>query len=176
MSSSEAEMGDDQTNRGFSMFLPVILGFTIASSPQSQEGENQTVPEGFALINPLDGEMIVIEGTGTFDPSNREGPLPASKASIEAMPAVKVIEEGLECSICLGDFEVGGEAKAMPCNHRFHSVCIEKWLGIHGSCPVCRYKMPVDEGEMGKGSDGDERENIGRRVEGEIRISFFFEN
>jgi hypothetical protein len=48
----------------------------------------------------------------------------------------------------------------------------EKWLGIHGSCPVCRYKMPVEEEEVGKKRDeeGGEREiwvsfsfNSGRR-------------
>ncbi|KAL0377554.1 UNVERIFIED_CONTAM: E3 ubiquitin-protein ligase MP [Sesamum radiatum] len=37
------------------------------------------------------------------------------------------------------------EVKEMPCRHRFHADCIDKWLGIHGSCPVCRYNMPVVE-------------------------------
>lgn len=84
---------------------------------------------------------------------NKEGPAPASKASIEAMPAVKVTEEGTECSICLTEFEVGGEVKEMPCKHKYHSDCIEKWLGIHGSCPVCRYKMPVEEKKTEEGGN-----------------------
>ncbi|KAL2326889.1 hypothetical protein Fmac_020316 [Flemingia macrophylla] len=70
---------------------------------------------------------------------------PASRESIEALPSVEV-EEGcgdLECVVCLEEFGVGGVAKKMPCKHKFHSGCIEKWLGIHGSCPVCRYEMPV---------------------------------
>ena len=39
--------------------------------------------------------------------------LPATKASIEAMLRVVVTEEGTDCSICLEDYEVGGEAREM---------------------------------------------------------------
>lgn len=74
---------------------------------------------------------------------NKEGPLPASKSAINELPTVKVPEEE-DCVICLSEYD---EAKELPCKHRFHSDCIMKWLGIHGSCPVCRYEMPVDEKE-----------------------------
>ncbi|XP_059670617.1 E3 ubiquitin-protein ligase MPSR1-like [Cornus florida] len=85
--------------------------------------------------------------------SNKDGP-----ASIEAMPAVKITEGGSECPICFAEYEVGGEAKEMPCKHRYHSGCIEKWLRTHRSCPLCRFKMPVEEeeDESGKGGDGDD--------------------
>ncbi|KAK4723839.1 hypothetical protein R3W88_026618 [Solanum pinnatisectum] len=76
---------------------------------------------------------------------------------------VKVLGEGIDCSICLLDFEIGKEAKEMPCKHHFHSICIDKWLGINGLCLICRYKMLVDEqcekkdeenGEDERGDDG----------------------
>ncbi|XP_059298096.1 E3 ubiquitin-protein ligase MPSR1-like [Lycium ferocissimum] len=76
-----------------------------------------------------------------------EGPvLPATKASIEALPVVEIDEaiDLTECAICLLEFQPGGQAKEMPCQHRYHSNCINKWLRIHGSCPVCRYVMPLD--------------------------------
>uniref|UniRef100_A0A2N9EDW3 RING-type E3 ubiquitin transferase n=1 Tax=Fagus sylvatica TaxID=28930 RepID=A0A2N9EDW3_FAGSY len=80
--------------------------------------------------------------------SEKTGALPASKASIEAMPKLVVTagEYGKECSICLEGFEVGGEAREMPCKHWFHSGCIENWLRVRGSCPLCRFVMPVEEG------------------------------
>ncbi|XP_006338779.1 E3 ubiquitin-protein ligase RNF181-like [Solanum tuberosum] len=68
---------------------------------------------------------------------------PAAQASVEALPIVKIIEEESECAICLSEFQVGEKAKEMPCKHRYHSNCINQWLEIHGSCPVCRYKMPA---------------------------------
>ncbi|XP_039049553.1 E3 ubiquitin-protein ligase MPSR1-like [Hibiscus syriacus] len=95
-------------------------------------------------------------GSGGADAGNKPGPAPASKASIEAMPRIKVKGSGSDCSICLEEFEVDEEAREMPCKHLFHSDCIEKWLQIHGSCPVCRFLMPAETVETG-GSDGDRR-------------------
>ncbi|WMV17422.1 hypothetical protein MTR67_010807 [Solanum verrucosum] len=68
---------------------------------------------------------------------------PAAQASVEALPIVKIIEEESECAICLSEFQVGEKAKEMSCKHRYHSNCINQWLEIHRSCPVCRYKMPA---------------------------------
>ncbi|XP_022774498.1 E3 ubiquitin-protein ligase RING1-like [Durio zibethinus] len=85
---------------------------------------------------------------------NKPGPAPASKASIEAMPRIKVKGSGIDCSICLEAFKEDEEAREMPCKHVFHSGCVEKWLGIHGSCPVCRFLMPSEEAESGGGSGG----------------------
>ncbi|KAL6960777.1 RING-type E3 ubiquitin transferase [Sarracenia purpurea var. burkii] len=180
MSSQPSPLLEDQPRtpeRSFSIFLPFMLGFTTAAPPSqnNEAGENSTVPERIVLINPFTGSLVMVQGFGIMDLSNKDGPSPASKASIEAMPVVNITEQGLECAICLAEFEVGGEAREMPCKHRYHSGCIEKWLGIHGSCPICRYMMPVeeDEGKMKEG-DGNGVGNGGRRVDGEMRISFLY--
>ncbi|KAG5535089.1 hypothetical protein RHGRI_023018 [Rhododendron griersonianum] len=115
---------------------------------------------GFSAIvrNPTTGSVFLIGGPIIPDLPIKDGPLPASKASIEAMPTVKVMESGFECAICLGECGVGEEVKEMPCKHRYHSGCVEKWLGIHGSCPVCRFKMPVEEEGQGNRKGGDRSE------------------
>ncbi|RLN33775.1 hypothetical protein C2845_PM03G13680 [Panicum miliaceum] len=41
-----------------------------------------------------------------------------------------------DCAICLDSVEDAG--KEMPCGHRFHGECLERWLGVHGNCPACR--------------------------------------
>jgi len=43
------------------------------------------------------------------------------------------------CSICLGDYKGSDMLKVLPdCEHMFHLKCIEPWLRIHPSCPLCR--------------------------------------
>ncbi|XP_059670350.1 E3 ubiquitin-protein ligase MPSR1-like [Cornus florida] len=166
-----------------SEYAPLILMFTLSAPSQDDDTESSEIRRMIVINDPASESMIVIEGSGHLESffrrlSNKDGPLPASKASIEAMPAVNITEGegGSQCAICLAEYEVGGEAKEMPCKHRYHSGCIEKWLGIHGSCPVCRYKMPVEEEEddSGKGGDGDDEGRRRRRgVDGEIRIGLF---
>nr|DAD31275.1 TPA_asm: hypothetical protein HUJ06_010126 [Nelumbo nucifera] len=171
-------------NRDLSLFLPLILGFT--SSPRRESDDPDRESEGrsherIILINPFTQGMIVIEGAGSLeallrDAISKNGPPPASKASIEAMPKVEISEEegDGECAICLEGWEIGGEAREMPCKHRYHSSCIETWLGLHGSCPICRFKMPVDEEECRKRSADEE--GRGRRIEREIWVSLSFSN
>ncbi|KAL3526530.1 hypothetical protein ACH5RR_011186 [Cinchona calisaya] len=142
------------------ILLPLIIGYASSGTPSDRTREVSVI------VNPRTGSLTMIEGSVDVDAflRGKDGRLPASKASIDAMPVVKVAEEGLDCAICLSDFEVGEEAKQMPCKHRYHTDCIDKWLGIQGSCPVCRYRMPVEEEERNKkeasenGSDGETEE------------------
>ncbi|CAL5207487.1 unnamed protein product [Lathyrus oleraceus] len=43
------------------------------------------------------------------------------------------------CSICLGDYKGSDMLKVLPdCEHLFHLKCIEPWLRLHPTCPLCR--------------------------------------
>ncbi|KAG2290602.1 hypothetical protein Bca52824_050206 [Brassica carinata] len=64
-----------------------------------------------------------------------------------ALPTVKIAQRHLRssdsnCPVCKDEFELGAEAKQMPCNHVYHSDCIVPWLVQHNSCPVCRQELP----------------------------------
>ncbi|CAL9219002.1 unnamed protein product [Arabidopsis halleri] len=89
------------------------------------------------------GFEMLLQRLAENDP-NRYGTPPAKKEAVEALGTVK-IEETLQCSVCLDDFEIGTEAKRMPCEHKFHGDCLLPWLELHSSCPVCRYQLPADE-------------------------------
>lgn len=146
--------------RDVSLVLPFIVGVTrnipARQNPEEESAHaetNSNSNERVILINPFTQSMVIIEGASSFDSlirnlgGNKSGQPPASKASVAAMPSFKV-EQGSElgeCAVCLEEYEAGDVAREMPCKHRFHGECIQKWLEIHGSCPVCRYEMPVDE-------------------------------
>lgn len=45
----------------------------------------------------------------------------------------------LECVICLGVIEEGEKVRILPkCDHTFHVECIDRWLGLRSTCPLCR--------------------------------------
>ncbi|MCL7050766.1 hypothetical protein MKW94_006440 [Papaver nudicaule] len=51
--------------------------------------------------------------------------------------------ENTVCSICLADYKAKDNLKSLPeCKHYFHVNCIDGWLRMNGSCPVCR-KSPL---------------------------------
>ncbi|XP_074309342.1 E3 ubiquitin protein ligase RIE1-like isoform X2 [Silene latifolia] len=45
------------------------------------------------------------------------------------------------CCICLCSNDDGIDLRALSCNHRFHATCIEKWLKINATCPVCNHNI-----------------------------------
>lgn len=140
--SSPPSLEELSTRGATALLLPWIVG--MASASDSPPGEVAVfVHQPTRSITLVEGSLD-IESLLREIPT-KEGPLPATKASIESLPRVQVLEAGLECAICLAEYEVNGEVKEMPCRHRFHSDCIEKWLGIHGSCPICRFSMPAEE-------------------------------
>ncbi|XP_030464021.1 receptor homology region, transmembrane domain- and RING domain-containing protein 1 isoform X3 [Syzygium oleosum] len=46
------------------------------------------------------------------------------------------------CAICLEDYKDGEILKTLPCQHEFHSACVESWLKKGGLfCPVCKHDV-----------------------------------
>ncbi|XP_062145827.1 putative RING-H2 finger protein ATL21B isoform X3 [Alnus glutinosa] len=43
------------------------------------------------------------------------------------------------CPICLSEYQPKEELRTIPeCNHYFHANCIDEWLKLNGTCPLCR--------------------------------------
>jgi Ring finger domain len=111
------------------------------------------------LVNMTTQAMVILQGQRaifeaallTEEDDAAVSVLPASAASIESIRTIAPATEA-ECSVCLDRFD--DAAKEMPCGHQFHARCIERWLGLHGSCPLCRYRMPGIEARKLHGANG----------------------
>ncbi|CAA3015735.1 E3 ubiquitin- ligase RHA2B-like [Olea europaea subsp. europaea] len=50
--------------------------------------------------------------------------------------------DSVECAVCLCKIEVGDEIRELRCDHLFHRVCLDRWLGYgHMTCPLCRENL-----------------------------------
>ncbi|KAK4339389.1 hypothetical protein RND71_040851 [Anisodus tanguticus] len=48
------------------------------------------------------------------------------------------------CPICLAEYHPKEIVRCIPeCEHCFHAECIDEWLRINGTCPVCRNTPPA---------------------------------
>ena len=67
-------------------------------------------------------------------------------ATIESYPKI-VLGESLRlpkpnyntCPICLSEYQPKETLKTIPeCQHCFHGECIDQWLSLNSTCPICR--------------------------------------
>jgi len=46
-----------------------------------------------------------------------------------------------KCSICLEEWRVDDDIRELPCRHKFHTTCIQRWLEEDAGCPLCRNRI-----------------------------------
>lgn len=104
--------------------------------------------------------QIEVNGVGRIDTNP-----PASKAAIESMPTIEIIDQHIavesHCAVCKEAFELGIDAREMPCKHLYHQDCILPWLSLRNSCPVCRHELPTDN----ENRDANEANEVGTDVD-----------
>ncbi|XP_060185508.1 RING-H2 finger protein ATL54-like [Lycium barbarum] len=72
------------------------------------------------------------------------------KSVIDLIPEFKYnkvenLVEGIDCSVCLTEFEEDEKLRLLPkCSHAFHVTCIDTWLSSHTNCPLCRAPIVSD--------------------------------
>jgi len=62
-----------------------------------------------------------------------------SEEDIESIPVREVShEDGAEaCAICLSNLQPNDVFRHIPCRHRFHKACLDRWLTLKDTCPLC---------------------------------------
>ncbi|CAK8567561.1 unnamed protein product [Lathyrus sativus] len=86
-----------------------------------------------------------------LDPQHDTTILGLDKPTIESYPKIVIGDDGIHlprpndktCSICLSEYMPKETVKTMPeCEHCFHAQCIDEWLPLNASCPICRTSPP----------------------------------
>lgn len=49
--------------------------------------------------------------------------------------------EDAVCCICLTKYVDNDDLRELPCNHFFHTECVDKWLNINALCPLCKKEV-----------------------------------
>eukprot|EP00775_Hariotina_reticulata_P002009 gene2009-2331_t len=118
--------------RAFTAVREALLGMQRAGlPPQLLFSDRDFTADDYELLCRLDDTV-----------ENRKG---AKSATIELMPTQAVPAGGLigangeklSCTVCLEEFAEGTELRSLPCLHKFHKECIDKWLAVKASCPIC---------------------------------------
>lgn len=47
----------------------------------------------------------------------------------------------IKCAICLEAAVPGDVLRTLPCVHSFHQVCVDVWLGVRDTCPLCKARV-----------------------------------
>ncbi|XP_058763599.1 E3 ubiquitin-protein ligase At1g12760-like isoform X1 [Vicia villosa] len=74
---------------------------------------------------------------------NTQGPVGGIMTECRADSPIEHVlaDEDAECCICLSAYDDGVELRQLPCGHHFHCGCVDKWLHINATCPLCKYDI-----------------------------------
>lgn len=106
---------------------------TEGARPADEILENSGIP--FDLITEL---QVIINAVDLHRPQT------ISKEGMEKTRIYKATkrDENSECSICMLNFQKNDKLRELPCEHSFHTKCVDKWLFEHSDrCPVCRTQI-----------------------------------
>jgi len=62
----------------------------------------------------------------------------------------KILENFSTCRICFSEYKDGEEIGVLPCNHFFHSECIQEWGKRRPVCPFCEIDIPTVNDQAAK--------------------------
>ena len=104
------------------------------------------------LVRLFELEVIKFKLTGRTELTNahsmvRAG-LPIEKEELLfAISRARCGESGSSCAICLAEYESRAALRVLPCAHRFHRGCIDRWLTEQSAkCPLCNRELRQSDG------------------------------
>lgn len=68
------------------------------------------------------------------------------KGDVDTPKDIETGDAGVECVICMNPVDVEDARARMltPCNHVFHTACLQRWMLVKMECPTCRTILPPE--------------------------------
>lgn len=63
------------------------------------------------------------------------------KITNKDLKKVLIIDQNMECSICLNKFTNENKGYKLKCDHIYHKNCIQEWFLKSKTCPICRINI-----------------------------------
>ena len=112
-----------------SMCLLGLLCFLFGKIESYNARRHIEIPEFNPTVAPLPKIMVGLDGL-----------------TIESYPKIVLGESWClpkpndnTCPICLSEYRPKETLKTIPkCQHCFHIECIDEWLSLNATCPICR--------------------------------------
>lgn len=107
---------------------------------QAEPGTSKVTSEPTRPRTPL---ATSDEGSAALTTNKPASPNPTALGpAAPADESLKGAEDSPSCSICTEDFTLGEALRVLPCNHKFHPLCVDPWLlNVSGTCPLCRIDL-----------------------------------
>uniref|UniRef100_A0A7N0V1Z1 RING-type domain-containing protein n=1 Tax=Kalanchoe fedtschenkoi TaxID=63787 RepID=A0A7N0V1Z1_KALFE len=106
------------------------------------EDLNQTRGATSESINALPTYKFKLKKTKSG--SNRDASSGVEEGGVVAAGTDKerlIAAEDAACCICLARYANNDELREMPCSHFLHKDCVDKWLKINATCPLCKCEV-----------------------------------
>ena len=61
---------------------------------------------------------------------------------VQAVLKARGGDSGISCAVCLSNYSNGDDLRVLPCGHRFHCDCVDRWLTQQSrTCPLCSKRV-----------------------------------
>lgn len=193
-------MSSEEIQRNLDIESILKLPIITYVSPKREDEISQKLPqteskekiEGANLDNEINDSKLSLEWSWISVPLNPQHECSSENESDDVMvdTGMPTIEEesnndqeqdyhNEKCVICLEQFKDGDRLRVLPCEHRFHTSCIDKWLSGSYSyencftclCPTCKKEPNIGMISNTSSFEVDEDDSLGTmdddmRVEG----------
>ncbi|XP_014498213.1 RING-H2 finger protein ATL67 [Vigna radiata var. radiata] len=147
------------THLGLGYSIAIALAFLFLLSTlllssylccRATRHRTQTTAVTTAAANPSDGVVlprVIFVAEDDDDDEEASVALGLDQSVINSYPRFQFDRDNARnsngnnntCSICLCEYKDSEMLRMMPeCRHFFHLCCLDSWLRLRGTCPVCR--------------------------------------